>query len=89
MDIARLLTFGVKQGASALHLSAGIEPMIRLSGEVQRIEPPPTDTKQARDTVLASHNGNFKTISNNLMTLRALIAAACGRYGRALPVRQP
>ena len=30
MDIAQLLTFGVKQGASDLHLSAGVEPMIRV-----------------------------------------------------------
>src|SRR3546814_3580084 len=40
MDIAQLLTFSVKQGASDLHLSAGVEPMIRVDGDVKRINLP-------------------------------------------------
>lgn len=51
MDIAQLLTFGVKQGASDLHLSAGIEPMIRVDGDVKRINLPPLDHKQVHDMV--------------------------------------
>jgi twitching motility protein PilT len=46
MDIAQLLTFAVKQGASDLHLSAGVEPMIRVDGDVKRINLPPLDHKQ-------------------------------------------
>lgn len=41
MDIAQLLTFSVKQGASDLHLSAGVEPMIRVDGDIKRINLPP------------------------------------------------
>jgi twitching motility protein PilT len=51
MDIAQLLTFGVRQGASDLHLSAGVEPMIRVDGDVRRIDLPPLDHKQVHDMV--------------------------------------
>jgi len=51
MDIAQLLTFGVKQGASDLHLSAGVEPMIRVDGDVKRINLPPLAHKQVHDMV--------------------------------------
>ena len=51
MDIAQLLTFGVKQGASDLHLSAGVEPMIRVDGDVKRINLPALDHKQVHDMV--------------------------------------
>ena len=36
MDITDLLAFSVNQGASDLHLSAGVEPMLRIDGEVRR-----------------------------------------------------
>ncbi|NKF24039.1 type IV pilus twitching motility protein PilT [Solimonas marina] len=51
MDIAQLLTFSVKQGASDLHLSAGVEPMIRVDGDVKRINLPPLDHKSVHDMV--------------------------------------
>ena len=34
MDITELLAFSAKQGASDLHLSAGLPPMIRVDGDV-------------------------------------------------------
>jgi len=37
LDIAQLLTFMVKNKASDLHLSAGLPPMIRVHGDVRRI----------------------------------------------------
>ena len=51
MDIAQLLTFGVKNGASDLHLSAGVEPMIRVDGEMKRINLPPLEHKQVHSMV--------------------------------------
>jgi twitching motility protein PilT len=51
MDIAQLLTFGVKQGASDLHLSSGVEPMIRVDGDVKRINLPPLQHKDVHDMV--------------------------------------
>lgn len=37
MDIAELLAFSVKNDASDLHLSAGLPPMIRVDGDIRRI----------------------------------------------------
>ncbi|WP_028009402.1 type IV pilus twitching motility protein PilT [Solimonas flava] len=51
MDIAQLLTFSVKQGASDLHLSAGVEPMIRVDGDVKRINLPALAHKDVHDMV--------------------------------------
>src|SRR3569833_1287105 len=47
MDIAELLAFSVKNAASDLHLSAGLPPMIRVDGDVRRINVPPLDNKAA------------------------------------------
>jgi len=41
MDIAQLLAFTVKNGASDLHLSAGLPPMIRVDGDIRRINVDP------------------------------------------------
>ncbi|MCX7203022.1 MAG: type IV pilus twitching motility protein PilT [Burkholderiales bacterium] len=43
MDIAELLAFAVKNKASDLHLSAGLPPMIRVHGDVRRINLPPME----------------------------------------------
>jgi twitching motility protein PilT len=46
MDITELLAFAVKNGASDLHLSSGLPPMIRVDGDVRRINLPPMEHKQ-------------------------------------------
>jgi twitching motility protein PilT len=46
MDITELLAFSAKQGASDLHLSSGLPPMIRVDGDVRRINLPALDHKQ-------------------------------------------
>ncbi|MEN9432769.1 MAG: hypothetical protein RLZZ422_358 [Pseudomonadota bacterium] len=51
MDITQLLAFGVKNNASDLHLSAGLPPMIRVDGEVRRINLPVLDHKQVHALV--------------------------------------
>ncbi|WP_024952174.1 type IV pilus twitching motility protein PilT, partial [Cobetia crustatorum] len=48
MDITELLAFSAKQNASDLHLSAGLPPMIRVDGDVRRINVPSMDDKQVR-----------------------------------------
>ncbi|MFN7570863.1 MAG: type IV pilus twitching motility protein PilT [Betaproteobacteria bacterium] len=45
MDISELLAFAVKNKASDLHLSAGLPPMIRVHGDVRRINLPPMEHK--------------------------------------------
>lgn len=40
MDITQLLTFGVEQSASDCHLSAGEPPMLRIHGELKKLDHP-------------------------------------------------
>lgn len=40
MDISDLLAFSVKNKASDLHLSAGLPPMIRVNGDIRKINTP-------------------------------------------------
>lgn len=49
MDITELLAFSAKQGASDLHLSAGLPPMIRVDGDVRRINVPAMDKSEVHD----------------------------------------
>lgn len=51
MDIAQLLAFGVKNGASDLHLSAELPPMIRVDGDVRRINVDALDHKQVHSMI--------------------------------------
>src|SRR6201993_4980016 len=51
MDITQLLAFSVKNKASDLHLSSGLPPMIRVHGDVRRINVDPLDHKSVHDMV--------------------------------------
>ncbi|MGD9659910.1 MAG: type IV pilus twitching motility protein PilT [Porticoccaceae bacterium] len=51
MDITELLAFSVKQGASDLHLSAGLPPMIRIDGDIRRINLPPMEHKEVHSLI--------------------------------------
>ena len=46
VDITQLLAFSVKNNASDLHLSAGLPPMIRVHGDVRRLNVEPLEHKQ-------------------------------------------
>ncbi|GAA4875559.1 type IV pilus twitching motility protein PilT [Ferrimonas pelagia] len=46
MEITELLAFSVKHNASDLHLSAGVPPLIRVDGEVRKINLPSMDHKE-------------------------------------------
>ncbi len=46
MDITELLAFSAKQKASDLHLSAGLPPLIRVDGDVRRINLPAMSHKE-------------------------------------------
>ncbi len=51
MDITELLAFSVKQGASDLHLSAGLPPMIRIDGDIRRINLPPMEHREVHGLI--------------------------------------
>ncbi|UCD69881.1 MAG: type IV pilus twitching motility protein PilT [Betaproteobacteria bacterium] len=67
MDIAELLAFSVKNKASDLHLSAGLPPMIRVNGDVRRINLPPMEHKDVHSMVYDIMNdGQRKFYEENL-----------------------
>jgi len=51
MEISDLLAFSVKNKASDLHLSSGLPPMIRVHGDVRRINVPSLEHKDVHDMV--------------------------------------
>ncbi|KRB88542.1 MULTISPECIES: type IV pilus twitching motility protein PilT [Oxalobacteraceae] len=51
MDISELLAFAVKNNASDLHLSAGLPPMIRVHGDVRRINLPPLEHRDVHGMI--------------------------------------
>jgi len=51
MDITELLAFSVKNNASDLHLSADLPPMIRVDGDIRRINVPALDHKTVHSLV--------------------------------------
>ncbi len=51
MDISQLLAFGVEQGASDCHLSAGEPPMIRIHGDLKKLDSPPLTKEQVHALV--------------------------------------
>jgi twitching motility protein PilT len=51
MDITELLVFSFKNKASDLHLSAGLPPMIRVDGDIRKINVPALDHKQVHGLI--------------------------------------
>jgi twitching motility protein PilT len=67
MDLTELLAFVVKNKASDLHLSSGLPPMIRVHGDVRRINVPPMDHKDVHGMVYDIMNdGQRKFYEENL-----------------------
>ena len=54
MDIAELLAFSVKNTASDLHLSSGLPPMIRVDGDIRRLNMPAMDNKQISELIYST-----------------------------------
>ncbi|MGH8292801.1 MAG: type IV pilus twitching motility protein PilT [Gammaproteobacteria bacterium] len=50
-DISQLLTFSAKNRASDLHVSAGVPPMIRVDGDMRRINMPALEHKDVYDMI--------------------------------------
>jgi len=51
MDITELLAFSAKQNASDLHISAGLPPMIRIDGDIRRINLPSMDHEEVHGLI--------------------------------------
>ncbi|MCX7176706.1 MAG: type IV pilus twitching motility protein PilT [Proteobacteria bacterium] len=67
MDITELLAFVVKNKASDLHLSAGLPPMIRVHGDIRRINLPAMEHKDVHAMIYDIMNdGQRKHYEENL-----------------------
>ncbi len=67
MDIAELLAFAQKNKASDLHISAGLPPMIRVDGEMKRINLPTLDDETVLKMIFDIMNDQQrKTYEENL-----------------------
>jgi twitching motility protein PilT len=67
MDISELLAFVVKNKASDLHLSSGLPPMIRVHGDIRRINLPAMEHKDVHNMVYDIMNdGQRKFYEENL-----------------------
>ncbi len=56
MKLDELLKFSHQQGASDLHISAGLPPMIRVDGDVRRINTPSLTVDETRDLIYGGMN---------------------------------
>jgi len=56
MDIEKLLGYAVKNKASDLHLSAGLPPMIRLDGDIHRLNADPMSAETVQSLIYATMN---------------------------------
>mgnify|MGYP005845850321 CR=1 FL=1 len=65
MDIAELLAFTVRNKASDLHLSAGEPPIVRVDGDIRRLDLEPLDRKDAADLVYSTMNDNQRASFEN------------------------
>lgn len=69
MQITDLLAFGVKNKASDLHLSAGLPPMIRVHGDVRRINLPEMSAEEVGNMIASIMNDHQRKVyQQNLET---------------------
>ena len=77
MDITELLAFSVQQGASDLHLSAGLPAMIRVDDDIRRLDVPIQDHARVQALVYDIMNDRQrKDFEEHLETIRLALTAA-------------
>lgn len=90
MDITELLAFTAEQNASDLHLSAGLPPMIRVDGDVRRINVPPMDHAQVQGLITAEQALRAADSENDVRLAIKLDSTRSGRDSkRDLNVEAP
>ena len=65
MDLSELLAFAVKNGASDIHISAGLPPLIRIDGDIRRIKVDPLPSNVVHDMI-------YDIISSSITTTYGL-----------------
>lgn len=67
MDISDLLAFSVKNNASDLHLSAGLPPMIRVHGDVRKINVPAMEHSEVHAMVYDIMNDGQRKVYEEVL----------------------
>ena len=80
LDITELLMFSVKNGASDLHMSAGEVPMLRIHGDMRRLEMEPLTPDQVHKMIYDILNDTQRKLLEEHKELDFSIAL--GEYGR-------
>lgn len=60
MEITQLLAFAVEQGASDCHLSSGEPPMVRIHGDLKKLEQPALSREEVHGMVYDLMNDNLR-----------------------------
>ncbi len=80
MDVSELLMFAVKQKASDLHLSAGEPPMLRIHGQLRKLETDPFSAELVHRMIYDILNDQQRRVFEENKELDFSIAL--GEYGR-------
>ena len=80
MDISELLLFSIKQGASDLHLSAGEPPIIRVYGDMRKLEMDALSRDQIHKMIYDLLNDKQRKMLEETKELD--FSMALGDYGR-------
>ena len=73
MDLTELLAFVVKNKASDLHLSAGLPPMIRVHGDIRRINLPALEHKDVHGMLYDIMNDGQRKFYEENLEMRLLV----------------
>jgi twitching motility protein PilT len=80
MDVAELLMFSVNNKASDLHLSAGETPLVRIHGEMRRLESPFLDNEQIHNMIYDILSDQQRKTYEEMFEID--FSFALGEYGR-------
>jgi twitching motility protein PilT len=80
MDISELLIFAVTNKASDLHVSAGEPPLVRIHGEMRKLESPPLDNEAVHLMIYDILNDQQRKDYEELLEID--FSFSLGEYGR-------
>ncbi len=80
MDVTQLLTFGVEQGASVCHLCAGEPPMLRVHGDLKKLDSPALTPEQVHALIFDIMNDAQRRVFQE--TLECDFSFALGETAR-------
>jgi twitching motility protein PilT len=80
MDVSELLIFAVENKASDVHLSAGEPPLVRIHGEMRKVEVPPLDAESIHKMIYDILSDEQRKIFEEFLELD--FSLGLGDYGR-------